>query len=134
MQTIRTPIFDIEISYAIKHWALAMEQPKLYKEIGRNIEFKRTELRLSQQALAGKLQPPLTRAAISNMEAGRQGILVHVLLDIARVLMIAPTELLPATEELAKLSNDHFLDQLQDSGVSPKDAALIVMTQKRKAE
>jgi transcriptional regulator with XRE-family HTH domain len=66
----------------------------VYAEIGERIERLRNRKRLSQSQLAGRLQKRLTRAAISNIESGRQRLLVHVLLDIARALDVEPAEIL----------------------------------------
>lgn len=69
----------------------------VYKEIGRRIELLRVERRISQKVLGSRLRHPLTRAAISNMEGGRQGVLVHVLLEIAEALQVPPGRLLPSS-------------------------------------
>ena len=72
------------------------EIERIYKPIGRKIARRREHLGLTQTVLGEQISPRgLTRAAISNIEAGRQRLLVHVLLEIARVLRVEPEELLP---------------------------------------
>jgi transcriptional regulator with XRE-family HTH domain len=66
----------------------------IYKAIGRNIAKQRSRRGISQVALGKQISPPLSRAVICNIEAGRQRVLVHVLLEIARVLRTEPAELL----------------------------------------
>ncbi len=58
----------------------------VYAEIGRRIARAREHRGLSQEMLGASLSPPLTRAAISNMEGGRQRIMLHVLIDVADAL------------------------------------------------
>jgi len=58
----------------------------VYAEIGRRIARARERRGLSQEMLGASLSPPLTRAAISNMEGGRQRIMLHVLIDVADAL------------------------------------------------
>jgi len=70
----------------------------------------RESRQLTQEELGRKLDLPprgLTRAAISNIESGRQRLLVHTLFAIARALQVEPQELLasevaPSTEKLEK--------------------------------
>jgi len=55
----------------------------VYVEIDRRIARARARRGLTQEMLAASLQPPLTRAALCNMELGRQRLMLHVLIDIA---------------------------------------------------
>lgn len=70
---------------------------RVYKSIGRQIARFRESRDLTQGELGEQISPKLTRAAISNIEAGRQRLLVHTLIEIARVLQVAPQELLPSS-------------------------------------
>jgi transcriptional regulator with XRE-family HTH domain len=65
-----------------------------YKEVGRRIYKARRGGRLTQQQLADSVQ--LTRTSITNIERGRQKLLLHTLIDIAKTLRVAPGTLLPA--------------------------------------
>jgi hypothetical protein len=65
-----------------------MRVESVYVGIGARIRKAREHRGVSQAALGDSLHPPLTRAAVSNMEAACQRVMLHVLLDIARVLDI----------------------------------------------
>ena len=64
-----------------------------YKKIGENIRAKRKERGLSQEGLAKAVG--LKRPSISNIEKGRQNILLHTFCDIVDTLDSSPNELLP---------------------------------------
>ena len=64
-----------------------------YRELGRRIRDARKKGRLTQEALATKIS--LTRTTVTNIEKGRQQLLVHTLVDIADALSVAPELLLP---------------------------------------
>jgi transcriptional regulator with XRE-family HTH domain len=64
-----------------------------YQDLGRRIKDARTRGHLTQEALATSVS--LTRTTITNIEKGRQQLLVHTLVDIAEALNIAPELLLP---------------------------------------
>jgi transcriptional regulator with XRE-family HTH domain len=76
---------------------------KFYAAIGGRIAKARTG-RMTQEALAGKTS--LTRTSIINIEKGRQQILVHTLVDIAQVLHVPLTELIPDTDSVEALLRD----------------------------
>jgi transcriptional regulator with XRE-family HTH domain len=64
-----------------------------YRGVGQNVRMKREQLGLTQEALAS--QVGLTRTSITNIEKGRQQLLLHTLVDIAHALNIEPAFLLP---------------------------------------
>lgn len=66
-----------------------------YQEIGRRVRNARKARLLTQEALASLVS--LTRTSITNIEKGRQKILLHTLADLAKVLHVSPTALLPVT-------------------------------------
>lgn len=70
-----------------------MRQEDLYKAVGQRIRRIREERRLTQAELAELVS--LTRASITNIEQGRQKLLLHTLYDIAAVLTVKPSDLLP---------------------------------------
>lgn len=72
------------------------EQIKFYKILGSRIREARTNAKLKQETFAAFLN--LSRASIVNIEKGRQHPPIHLLWDIAKVLNIAVTELLPHFE------------------------------------
>lgn len=64
-----------------------------YKKVGENIRIKRKALGLSQEGLAKAIG--LKRPSLSNIEKGRQNILLHTLRDIADTLGCDANSLLP---------------------------------------
>ncbi len=64
-----------------------------YVKVGTQIRAIREKRELNQDALADAVK--LSRTSICNIEKGRQKLLLHTLCDIARVLSVAPMELLP---------------------------------------
>jgi transcriptional regulator with XRE-family HTH domain len=69
-----------------------------YEEVGRRIRAarKRVSPRMTQQGLANLAA--LTRTSITNVEKGRQKVLLHTLADIATALQVEPGSLLPTLE------------------------------------
>lgn len=65
-----------------------MKEKGFYEALGRRIEQLRTAKNWSQAKLGAALSPPLTRAAISNIETAKQRVLAHVLVDLSRVLSV----------------------------------------------
>lgn len=64
-----------------------------YKKIGENIKAKRRERGLSQEGLAKAVG--LKRPSMSNIEKGRQNILLHTFCDIVDTLGASANTLLP---------------------------------------
>lgn len=82
-----------------------MDNPALYKILGRNIAAARARFRpesLSQSGLAKKIS--LTRGSIANIELGLQRPPVHVIWAIGTALGIEPSSLLPNSAELEAAS------------------------------
>lgn len=82
-----------------------------YQELGRRIRAARKKSHFTQEALALKIS--LNRTSITNIEQGRQQLLVHTLVEIANVLDVAPESLLPkihssSSEELDELLKDQM--------------------------
>lgn len=65
----------------------------LYEQIGKQIQELRRKKGLTQSKLADSLA--LNRTSITNIEKGRQKILVHTLWDLADALGVPPKNLLP---------------------------------------
>lgn len=70
-----------------------MDLAYLYKEFGKLVRDHRRRLGLTQDRLAGKVG--LSRTSITNIERGRQKILLHQLFQLAESLQISPEALLP---------------------------------------
>lgn len=71
-----------------------MHQEDLYQAVGQRIRQIREERRFTQAELAELVS--LTRSSITNIEQGRQKLLLHTLYDIAAALTVRPAELLPS--------------------------------------
>src|SRR5437764_15466362 len=69
-------------------------------EFGRRLRRAREERDLSQATLAGMVG--LNRTSITNIEVGRQGVSIEVLLDLAEILGLSATDLLPETPSPVK--------------------------------
>jgi transcriptional regulator with XRE-family HTH domain len=67
-----------------------------YQEVGRRIRKARLDRRITQDQLGVSVS--LTRTSITNIERGRQKLLLHKLSDIAQALRVAPATLLPENE------------------------------------
>jgi len=84
-----------------------------YREVGQNVRMKREQLGLTQEALAS--QVALTRTSITNIEKGRQKLLLHTFVDIAHALSVAPASLLPAILGGSKERLDARLKEYSES-------------------
>jgi transcriptional regulator with XRE-family HTH domain len=69
-----------------------------YVAVGKKVRIARSELGLSQTALADRIG--FKRASIANLEAGRQRIALHLFILIAQALGVEPGLLLPDTSIL----------------------------------
>jgi len=76
-----------------------VDAENFYKKLGQRIREARTNSGFTQQELAAKVD--LTRTSVTNIELGRQELLVHALVEIADALQIAPAQLLPTPAEPA---------------------------------
>ncbi len=79
------------------------ENRDFYAAIGRRIADIRKN-KMTQETLAAELK--LTRTSVINIEKGRQQILLHTLIDIARALQISPTDLIPDEDNIETLLRD----------------------------
>ena len=70
-----------------------INQKRFYTELGRKIFGARARLRLTQEELS--LEVGLSRTSITNIERGRQKLLLHSILDLANALKVEPSDLIP---------------------------------------
>ena len=70
-----------------------------YAALGSKIQKIRDDRKMTQAQLGHSLNPPSTRASIANIENGKQRVLVHTLVQLAKVLDVRIDELLPAAEQ-----------------------------------
>lgn len=90
----------------------ASEIEPFYKEIGRRIQTRRDRLGMTQEALGAKLDPPVTRASVANIEAGKQRILAHTLPQLAIGLDMNLSELIPSETPKQVASTRHVEAEL----------------------
>lgn len=76
-----------------------MSVDPIYRHIGAIIKKRRQTLKVKQEVLAGQLG--ISRGSLSNIETGRQSMLVHQLYKFADALQLSPHDLLPIA------ANDH---------------------------
>jgi transcriptional regulator with XRE-family HTH domain len=69
-----------------------MKDAEIYEALGRAIRAKREERRMTQGELADLVE--LSRASVTNIELGRQSVLVDQLCRFARALEVQPADLL----------------------------------------
>jgi transcriptional regulator with XRE-family HTH domain len=77
-----------------------MRDAQIYEALGRAIRAKREERRMTQVELADLVD--LSRASVTNIELGRQSVLVDQLCRFANALAVQPADLLrfaPAPRE-----------------------------------
>ncbi len=72
-----------------------MQKP-LYQLFGNRVRELREEKNVTQEELARRVD--LSRTSITNIEKGRQRILLHQLVDIAAALDAKPQDLMPSDE------------------------------------
>src|SRR6185437_15976196 len=65
---------------------------RLYKQLGQTIRIRRDRAGMTQEDLAKAVR--LSRTSVTNIERGRQQLLLHQLLDFAKALKAEPHELL----------------------------------------
>ena len=92
----------------------------IYRHIGEKMREARESQGTTQHVLASRAN--LTRASVSNIEAGRQRVTIHALLAMAAALEVSPEELLPDLG--ATPSTD--VDVLVDRGALREEAEAFV--------
>lgn len=94
----------------------------IYREVGRKIQRARNRQmpKKTQQQLAADVG--LERTSITNIEHGRQKILLHTFVRIAQALQVLPETLLP--DALPELDNSKFRKSLTE--ILPMDERRFV--------
>ncbi len=72
-----------------------MEPDALYADFGRLVRAHRQRLKLRQDQLAELIG--LSRTSVTNIEHGRQKVLLHQIFQLAEALKVSPEVLLPAS-------------------------------------
>ncbi|HJQ24668.1 MAG TPA: helix-turn-helix transcriptional regulator [Blastocatellia bacterium] len=82
-----------------------------YANLGKRIRNRRQQAKITQDELAQRLS--VTRTSVTNIESGRQRILVHSLYDIAQALGVPPASLLPPINMRGSdFANEHLQESL----------------------
>ena len=66
-----------------------------YAAFGALVREHRSGRGLTQAVLGARLVPPVTRASVANLEAGKQRVLLDTALQLASLLEVPITDLLP---------------------------------------
>jgi len=74
---------------------VSTELEPFYEELGKRVLGFRKRAKLTQADLGGRLNPPLTRASVANIENGKQRVLAHTAVELAGALDITLDDLLP---------------------------------------
>ena len=76
-----------------KQNSLDKSRRELYELVGRNVKKARQALNLTQEELA--LRVNMTRTSVTNIEKGRQKLLLHTLCDLALAMKVPVVQLMP---------------------------------------
>ena|ERR1700738_3990094 len=99
-----------------------LHQRTLYRELGSKIRQGRERQGLTQDALAKRVG--LSRTSITNIEQGRQTILVHQLVEFARALNVDTAALLPSpkVDQVVELPPEiaHLIPRLKATDPGPR--------------
>ncbi|MRG94625.1 helix-turn-helix domain-containing protein [Polyangium spumosum] len=100
-----------------------------YAEVGRRLHALRTAAGMTQDALGARLQPPMTRASIANIETGKQRLLAKTLVDLAEALGKDVTALLPQKAPVAKQASTPIRAELEKELKLPQEDFERLMAQ-----
>lgn len=83
-----------------------MNPELLYQHIGTTIKQKRKKLKWTQEELARRVA--MSRAALANIETGRQNVLIHQLYGFAAALGLRIEDLLPQADNVDLASSPSY--------------------------
>ena len=89
-------VYIIDIAEVLTINLHKMKIDALYSEFGKLVRHHRVRLKLTQDQLADRVG--LSRTSITNIEKGRQKVLIHHLIHLAESLQVNPEALLPSIE------------------------------------
>lgn len=98
-------VFGIDKSNADAYKA-NMKSELLYQHIGTTIKQKRKTLKWTQEELARRMA--MSRAALANIETGRQNVFVHQLYSFATALGLSIEDLLPQAKGIDLASSPSY--------------------------
>ena len=74
-----------------------------YREMGARLRRLRTDRGLTQDWVGKAVKPAITRAAVANIEVGKQRVLAHRVAELARVLDVQVSDIFPTPAAAAKV-------------------------------
>jgi len=92
-----------------------------YIALGRLLSQARAKAGLTQEQLGARLQPPMTRASIANMETGKQRVLAKTLVELAEALDVDLTNLIPRRPPRRAVKPADLRSELQSALDLPAD-------------
>lgn len=116
---------------------MAEQIEPFYKDLGRQIRLLRAKREMTQEDLAERVVPRVTRAAIANIEGGKQRVLAHMLWQLADALGVTPPDLAPTTNVRQKdirLPSTDLQGELANKLGLPKNRARKMMSQLRRGD
>ena len=84
----------------------------IYRNFGRRLRTARKARHMSQEALAARLRPRLSRTSITNIEAGSQHVPLHMLYELAAAVGVRAQSLLPDEPTIAAAKQLSGLEDL----------------------
>ncbi|MFN7141726.1 MAG: helix-turn-helix domain-containing protein [Limisphaerales bacterium] len=109
---------------------LAFQREQFYREVGARIRVARESKGLTQEAVAASIG--LSRTSLTNIEKGRQKLLLHTLAELASALAVPSSELLPGTVEAVPDVEIKLLSHLNEKQKEFVQRALTPVIQNEK--
>jgi transcriptional regulator with XRE-family HTH domain len=126
IQTVSPVDIFCEITYFIsvmavprKHISLIKNRRGLYEIVGRRVREARKASKLTQEELASRVS--MTRTSVTNIEKGRQKLLLHTLFELAAAMKVQIVQLVPEPVE-----NQPHIEQQLTNGLSKAEKEWIV--------
>lgn len=114
-----SPTFIGVVLGQIKQTSLKKNRLALYQIVGRRVREARKTSKLTQEELASRVN--MTRTSVTNIEKGRQKLLLHTLFDLAAAMKIQVVQLIPEPTE-----NQPRIEQKLTNGLSKAEKEWIV--------
>lgn len=92
---------------------------ELYRIVGGKVKLARKASKLTQEDLASRVS--MTRTSVTNIEKGRQKILLHTLFDLAAAMKVPVANLIPEPS-----GDQQHIEQQLTNGLSKAEKAWIV--------
>jgi transcriptional regulator with XRE-family HTH domain len=123
-------ILDIPNGCPYKQGVPASKIEPFYEDLGRRVQTYRNRIRLSQESLGSALEPRVTRASIANIEAGKQRVLTHTLVQLAVALDVEVLTLLPTAKKSAAMPS-HVEAELAQYNIPTKTIRRLLKASQR---